>query len=333
MNSAPTKSRLHHIDRLKVLGLMLVILAHVDLPAWLAQIRSFDVPLLVFVSAYLARRSFDNNSVITYYRKRFFRLAVPAWIFALIFWIVQSIVLRTPPSFIDVLKGITFQRDANMLGMLWVIWVYIVCALLIPFVDKLNFSFKTQGCVVLLLILFQVLCSYTTLSENRILYCTVFTAIPYGIITYLGYFCCDMKSKNKIILSLGSAVIFCVTTAVLWYRGGFIFPISDYKYPAQIYFLCYAIPIIFVLFELLPMFDKYKISRLVQFISKSSLWVYLWHILVLYAVKMFIENPVFWWLQYVIIIFVSICITWIQNKVVDWLLLKFNWKLLKVFKG
>ena len=137
MSDELTKVRLYHIDRLKVLGLMLVILAHVDLPIWLAQIRSFDVPLLVFVSAYLARKSYKNCNICGYYRKRFFRLAVPAWIFAIVFWIVQSVVL-TPPTLVDVLKGITFQRDTNMLGMLWVIWVYIVCALLIPIIGRLE---------------------------------------------------------------------------------------------------------------------------------------------------------------------------------------------------
>lgn len=78
MSDPLTKVRLYHIDRLKVLGLMFVILAHVDLPIWLAQIRCFDVPMLVFVSAYLARKSYKNDNVCGYYRKRFFRLAVPA---------------------------------------------------------------------------------------------------------------------------------------------------------------------------------------------------------------------------------------------------------------
>ena len=86
MNNAQTKNRFAHIDRLKVLGLLLVILAHVDLPAWLAQIRSFDVPLLVFLSACLARKSFVGGCVIQYYRKRFFRLAVPAWVFAVYYF-------------------------------------------------------------------------------------------------------------------------------------------------------------------------------------------------------------------------------------------------------
>lgn len=332
MSDALTKARLYHIDRLKVLGLMLVILAHVDLPIWLAQIRSFDVPLLVFVSAYLARKSYKNGDVFRYYRKRFFRLAVPAWIFAIIFWIVQSIVL-TIPTFIDVLKGITFQRDTNLLGMLWVIWVYIVCALLIPIVNKLNLKVGIQWALLLLLLVFQALCSRTDLANNRILYCSLFTIIPYGFFTYLGFFYCDMNTRNKSVLAAGSLIVFGVTTAILWYKDGVAFPITDYKYPAQIYFLSYAIPIIVALFEVLPTLDKYKPTRLIQFISKSSLWIYLWHILVLYAVKLFIENPALWWLQYIIVVFVSVIITWIQNRLVDYLLSRHELKFLTIFKG
>lgn len=332
MSNTLEKGRLFHIDRLKVLGLLLVILAHVDLPLWLAQIRSFDVPLLVFVSAYLARRTYKEGNIFAYYKKRFVRLAVPAWIFCVFFWIVQSIVL-SPPTFTDIWKGITFQRDANLLGMLWVIWVYIVCALLIPAINKMNSSFKTQSLLVLLLILYQVLCSCTPLSENRVLYCTIFTVIPYGFITYLGYWYCDMSAKNKYAWASGSLLAFGVMTLVLWLRNGVIFPVTDYKYPAQMYYLCYAIPIIVLLFELLPRLDKYKVSPIVQFVSKSSLWIYLWHILILYAVKMMIENPAYWWLQYIIVVVASVCVTWIQNKVADWLILKCKWKVMTIFKG
>ena len=157
--------------------------------------------------------------------------------------------------------------------------------------------------------------------------------IPYGFITYLGFFYRDMKPKNKIVLSLGSVVVFAVITAALWYKDGTAFNITDYKYPAQIYFLSYALPIIFILLELLPRYDKFEPSRLVKFISKSSLWIYLWHILVLYAVKMFIENPSYWWVQYVIIVFVSTGITWVQNKIVDCLSSKYHFKFLRIFKG
>lgn len=49
---ALNRKRYIYIDYLKVLGLLLVILAHVNCPSPLMQVRSFDVPLLVFVSGF-----------------------------------------------------------------------------------------------------------------------------------------------------------------------------------------------------------------------------------------------------------------------------------------
>lgn len=326
------KERFYYIDRLKVFGLLLVILAHVDLPIWIAQIRSFDVPLLVLVSAFLAQKSYRGGAVGAYYKKRFLRLAVPAWIFAMVFWLVQSVAL-TPPTVLDVLKGLTFQRDTNMLGMLWIIWVYIICALLIPIIDKMKFNAKSQALWLVLVVLFQFLCSFTTLSDNRFLYCTFFTVIPYGFVTWLGYYYNSMSDKVKRGVIWGSIMLFVLSSIILYVRNGALSLISDYKYPAQLYFLSYAIAIAFLLFQWLPKLDIYKTSDIVRFISKSSLWIYLWHILVLYAAKMFIENPQYWWLQYIIVVSGSVVITWVQNKLVDWLLSKFGWKGLTVFKG
>lgn len=324
--------RMYHIDRLKVIGLLLVILAHVDLPSWLLQIRSFDVPLLVFVSAYLAGKSYHVGNVGNYYKKRFLRLAVPAWIFSGFFWVVQSFIL-TPPTIDDIIKGLMFQRDTYMLGMLWVVWVYIVCALIIPMIDKMQYRIISNVMIVFAVILFQILCSVTTLSENRFLYCTFFTVVPYGFIAWLGYYYEDMSERMKRGIIGGSALLFGVITIVLYIQEKALFPISEYKYPAQIYYLSYGILVTFLVFSWIKYFNKYKISYIVEFIGRSSFWIYLWHILVLYAVKMFIEDEYYWWLQYILVVVVSVLITWLQNKIVDQILLRFEWKVFKVFKG
>lgn len=324
-------ARLCYIDRIKTLGLFLVILAHVDLPVWLAQIRSFDVPLLVFASAYLARRSYKNVNVLSYYKKRFIRLAVPAWIFTVFFWCAQSFVLPFP-QISDIIKSFLFQRDTHMLGMLWVIWVYIVCALLIPVIHKIKYDCSSVLLMVGLLIAFQCLCIFTNLSDNRILYCTIFTIIPYGFMTWLGYYYGDINKKTKIILGSLSVLTF-VFSAIVLNNNDKSLLISDYKYPAQIYYLSYALPFIFALFEFLPKFDKYPVSSVTKFISKSSLWIYLWHMLILYVVKMFIEDKSYWWLQYVLIVSISVFIVWLQNKIMDFLIIKTKWKWLNIFKG
>lgn len=78
-------NRIYFIDYLKVLGLLLVILAHVQAPDFIMQVRSFDVTLLVFISAYLASIRNKNIGNMTYFTKRFKRLVFPTWIFLCIF--------------------------------------------------------------------------------------------------------------------------------------------------------------------------------------------------------------------------------------------------------
>lgn len=72
------------IDLLRSLGLILVILVHCSAPYSLQQIRSFDVPLMVFVSA-LTFKPIGINKYFTYLWKRTKRLVVPAWLFAAFF--------------------------------------------------------------------------------------------------------------------------------------------------------------------------------------------------------------------------------------------------------
>lgn len=324
--------RISYIDRLKVLGLCLVILAHVDLPVWLSQLRNFDVPLLVFVSAYLAKKTYTKGSIASYYKKRIMRLAVPAWIFTVFFWLVTSVIL-SPPHVADIIKSLLFQRDTNMLGMLWVIWVYLVCAFIIPVTDKLKFSKTGLSCSIVLLLVFQFLCKFENLSDNRILYCTLYTVIPYGFITYLGYNYDDMTKKMRQAIGFSGMTVFIVCAVWLYFANDELVLISSCKYPAQIYYLSYSIPWIFILFAVMPKFDKHACSAPIRFISKSSLWIYLWHMLILYAVKMIITNHSYWWLQYILILIISTAVVWVQNKVVDYIFEKTNQKWLKIFKG
>lgn len=69
--------RIGYIDFLKTLGLLLLILAHVDAPAFILQLRCFDVPLMVILSGILAKDSYKrylakNKSDYPLFDKGFF---------------------------------------------------------------------------------------------------------------------------------------------------------------------------------------------------------------------------------------------------------------------
>ena len=323
--------RILYIDYLKVMGLLLVILAHVDCPKIIMQLRNFDVPLLVVLSGYLAAKTYQSGNEVAYYYKRIQRLAIPAWIFLIIFFIVQSIAYRRP-SILEVFKAVTFQRDANMVGMLWIIWVYLICAFLIPIIYKVGYSRKVSILLVLIFLIYEIICTITTLSDNRLIYITVITIIPWGGVTYLGFYLDQISQKQRKIIIFISLIIFIICASILKWRTGEFVLTSDYKYPAQLYYLSFAIPIIITLMEVFSRLYLKK-NKVINFISSSSLWIYLWHILILYIVKSIIINDELWFLQYIAIICISILITWIQNLIIKFLMQKYNLDFLKVFLG
>ena len=47
-------NRKHYVDAAKVVGLLCIVMAHVSPPGIVAQLRNFDVPLMVIVSGILA---------------------------------------------------------------------------------------------------------------------------------------------------------------------------------------------------------------------------------------------------------------------------------------
>lgn len=325
------KKRYIYIDYLKVLGLLLVILAHVSCPTYLMQLRSFDVPLLVFISGFLASKSFSDRNIKGYYWRRIKRLAFPAWIFLAFFFVVQGMVYAKP-SAVEIIKGFTFQRDSQMVGMLWVIWVYFVCSLMIPLVNKIGFGSRRLLCVWGVIIIFELLCATTNLHENRALYISLFTMVPWGCVTYIGFYYDKFSNVQKRMLLLASLCSFVITAGWLFFKCGHFVPTNDYKYPARLYYLSYAFVFIVILFEVMSRVNIQK-NSVITFISQSSLWIYLWHILFLYAVKLFITNDRLWIVQYVAIVLLSVFVTFIQNAIIARILKKRPNEFLKIFLG
>ena len=317
-----------YIDYLKVIGLLLVIMAHVSPPLIINQLRSFDVPLLVLISGYLAATSYKEGDIKNYLYKRFKRLVFPAWIFICIFLPVR-IISYNRPTIGEVLREITFQRDSDMLGFLWVIWVYLVCACLVPLLKKIPLKRISILIMVLILFLYELL-SKTDLVNNRFLYNTFFTIVPYGLISFIGL---NIEKINKILyLIIACLLLYIIYALYLYLLNGYYIQTDYYKYAAQIYYLSFALSISLILYCL---FNKKNITqkKLITFISSSSLWIYLWHILSLYAVKKFITNDELWYIQYILILILAIIITYVQNYIVDAIMSHGKNKWLKIFKG
>lgn len=327
----PNNKRVIYVDYLKVIGLFLVILAHVECPSWVMQLRSFDVPLMVFLSSLLASKTYVPGNDLDYYFKRLKRLAVPSWTFLFFFFTVQTLLYKKP-RIIDIIKAIAFQKDAYMVGMLWVIWVYLVCALLVPINYRTKPNKHILGTLIGVIITFEVTCSLTGISDNRLFYNTFFTVVPWGIWSYFSFYYEMLSDKKKKTIVVVAFITFLISSTFLSIKNKTFVMSGYYKYPARLYYFCYAIPMVIILFELFKRLALPE-NKIIDFVSHSSLWIYLWHIFFLYVAKAIIRNDALWLIQYFLILFFSIITTYIQNLIVLYMLKKYRIKVLRIFLG
>lgn len=320
LKSTTNSGRYYYIDVLKLFALLCLFLAHVSAPAWLEEIRGFDVPMLVFLSGYLSRESFRRSgSILNYLRKRVERLVVPTWIFLLVFYACMAAAGQFP-DWGTVMRSFFFQRDSGIAGGVWIIWIYLICALVAPALMVLNRRLGEKALLfwVGLFVGYEIMSSVQFLVENRIIYYTFFCIIPYGAVLLFGIVYEDLTRGQKIFVItalIAAHLAYCVVFAV---KGEGYQHLNDYKYPARGYYITYALPVTMLLLEAMKRLDP-RLPRLgvVEFASAHSLWVYLWQIMMLAVVNYVLGISEHWVLCLVIITVGSFALTWVQNQVVE----------------
>lgn len=124
--------REERIDTLRFLGISLIILAHVGAPAWVNQLRCFDVPLMFFVSG-LACSSKPIVNYWDYAIKRAKRLLYPTWGFLAVFLLLLSLlrlILHKEPLPLDYyIESLTMTGGG---GYVWIIRIFFLVALIQP---------------------------------------------------------------------------------------------------------------------------------------------------------------------------------------------------------
>lgn len=129
------KSRNQSIDLLRFVGLSLIILAHVQPPELLFQLRVFDVPLMLFVSG-LAFSGRKPDFSARFFAKRAERLVIPVYIFLTVYFI---------GVFIARIAGIDFGvRSHHIIGSyllmdgIGFVWIIMIIGILTPLLLALD---------------------------------------------------------------------------------------------------------------------------------------------------------------------------------------------------
>ena len=215
----------------------------------------------------------------------------------------------------------------------WIILIYLYSALLVPLFSKMK-TFKYGVFLIsFVYILYEIACYFRIGLDNKFIETTFYYIIPYGVLTYLGYNYSRIKRSHKYLIAVGSFLVFIGCGIYYWIQTGALHSTQIAKYPPRCYYLGFGIAISLLLLFIFEN-KRYKIfdNRIICFISKHSMWVYLWHILILLVYKS-LDLPNIWYVKFPVIYCGSALTVLLVNKVLDLIEKRIKIKYLTYFRG
>jgi len=277
--------------------MLCIILAHVEPPAVLFQIRNFDVPLMVLVagSAFSATAESRNRiGYLDYVARRFIRLVIPTWIFLAIFFTATLII------FMGLNKEYPFPTEKVIssfslmegIGYVWVIRVFLLVALIAPLTELANKSSSmsrfTYLSAIFAYVIYEIMVWYLPRPSLTffavLLEDILYLLIPYGCIFFIGTRICFEDRRKLFYFATASFILFCVFSITVNNMAGSLVQTQRFKYPPTGYYISYAIFVASSLYLLVgsnfSVFCPFR--NYIAFLGRSSMWIYLWHIFLIY---------------------------------------------------
>ncbi|MDE6027573.1 MAG: acyltransferase [Muribaculaceae bacterium] len=323
--SSETKNPLRdsYIDFLRGLGLLLLVVAHTWAPLTLTSIRTFDVPLMVIVSAMCYKPiQKDFISIKTYLWKRFLRIYVPVFIFVNLFFTailcVEAYVGKNVFSVYQYI-GSLFLLNAPSIGYVWIMRVFLMMALVLPFIEPLFKRLKPVGLVITLFsitILQECVILLFTYIPNGIVKFVLSETIPYiigySVFTAIGLRVNGFTYGQKIFLT-ALAGIGCLIYLLL--TGNYL-P-QENKYPPHGLYLLWGWCGSCILILCKPLLNGIASWRCWSYLSKNSMWIYLWHIIPIYLITPLAVRPQVWLVRYLLVLGIALLLNYIYHLIIS----------------
>lgn len=317
-----TENRNYKIDILRTIGTFLVILAHMQIPAALSHIRTFDVVMLVWISGISFAISYEDKRrpYGRYLKKRVEKLIIPVWVLITVIFIASYIVcLATGHNQLystqKMLLSYLFSDDG--IGYIWIAKVYFLIAVISYMLYALNKKIKNDVifflCITVLLSLNQILVFVSVRYNIYVLKQYFLYLLSYSTVAVLGMRCYTNKGfTKKCLIYSGSLFAVLQVIQMINHLG---FAPGNYKYPPEVYYLFYGIFVGTVLYLILP---NIKIKKVTWF-SLNSYSIYLFHILIMLAYNMSVDILKLellekWYIEFPIVVALSIICTLLLNK-------------------
>ena len=314
------------IDLLRFIGLTMIILAHIGLSrstSLLFQLRSFDVPLMVFTSG-LAFSGKNVGSYLPFIGKRTLRLILPVYIFVGAYILLNPVLSgwNLVENYSSAKIAGTFMLRLNpSIGYVWIIRVFLIVMLVTPLLIKLDKAIKSDwlclGAIAAVMAGQQLLVDWLNpmkpgwFIKDWVLYICGYSAVfMWGLRARKA----SAAASSVALLILAAALFFCGYG--MYTEHGTLMKLQATKYPPQLYFLVWGMLISGILWFTRKWWTRALDNRLFTFIGQNTIWIYLWHIP---FVNMVVKGPFDHWhplWKYIFVCIAALCVYAVQYKLV-----------------
>jgi len=322
------------IDYLRFFGITLIILAHVEPPEMLFNFRCFDVCLMLFVSglAYSGRKADFSAG---FFLHRITRLIIPVYLFLTCYFLCVAIMKGIGVDF-----GIRREHIIGSflltegIGFVWIIRVFLLIAILTPFLQKMEQCINNTYVLVIVLFAFMFIIELlimnniglnSDLVHNYVYYATGYS-VPFVLGLRMGRN--TTKTASKVLAGLLCLFVLC---AISSNTEGRWWLVNNYKYPPRLYYVTYGSLMSVLLLLLLSSKRQLVGYSLPMFIARNTIWIYLWHIPFIQLTGRVFQE---WYIRYPIVYICATVICYFQVKIVESLIKKHGEKpFYKYLKG
>lgn len=301
------------IDVLRWLALTGIIMVHISPSPFWEQVRSFDVPMMVFLSAYCFSQSsyIKVDSYKAYCIKRFKRLVLPCWFFLIAYFFVYYKVLCHPIDWLNV--GLCFSLLTPW--YLWIIRIFVLMSLIAPLIMRPVMRMSSK---VFFLTIASGLCINELLCHlsKSYGYVVMIMTFSYILVFIYGIYVDKLSNKQLSIIGCCALLLFLMMAFLYIHKHGNFILVGRYKYPPSLYYLSYAYMCISFLWgmrlKITTALRKLSLLRIVTFIGSHTLWIYLWHIPVVSLATPLHSATI----RFIFVYLIAIIITYVQSCIV-----------------
>lgn len=311
------------VDLMRFLGIALIILAHVEPPNIIFQARTFDVPMMVFVSgmAYYCSGKSQVN-LVHYAISRFKRLVLPVWIFFIFFFSIIFVFKITQFQNLLTFKSIVSTFMLSGFSYVWIIKIFLLVALLSP--SLVFIANRVNGYLLTILSLIGLFLSLIISKIDYYHHGSLFfhlisdlilPSLSYGIVFMIGYRTLSFTKSELWFCFMVFLMVFLAYVGFNYLQDMKLYGPQVYKYPATLYYISYGMIMSFSLFIFLNIFQPLNLNKLIAFVSSNTIWIYLWHIPIVEYFKRY-NTDINFIVKYIVAFGLAIVLSNIQYRLI-----------------